>query len=69
MWQQPKEYKQKIHKDGGRRIIIIPDDFFLEGEEIIIRQEKDGMITVHPGDAIGREAMDAKFGLFSDWED
>jgi hypothetical protein len=64
----PKEYRRKIIKDGDRRLIAVPDDFFLEGEEIIIRQERDGAISVHPAEEAAREAMWERFNPFSEWE-
>jgi hypothetical protein len=66
MWQQPKEYRQQIFKEDGKRIVVIPADFLLEGDEVVIRQEKDGVITIHPGDEIGREAHDGSFGLLGE---
>ena len=66
MWKQPKDCRQPILKEGGKRMIVIPADFLLEGKEVVVRQEKDGLITIYPGDETGRKAMDAEFGLFSD---
>jgi antitoxin VapB len=44
----PKERRAKIFKNGRSRAVRIPKDFNLEGDEVIIRQERDGVITIHP---------------------
>ncbi len=67
MW-RTVELKGKIERIDGRRIVTIPDKFFLEGEEIVIRQEKDGAITIYPAEDAAREAMWERFNPFSDWE-
>jgi virulence-associated protein VagC len=67
MW-RTVERKGRIIRSDGKRTVIIPDNFFLEGEEIIIRQEKDGAITIYPAEADAREAMSERFDPFSDWE-
>jgi hypothetical protein len=63
-----KEHKGNIIREGNRRLVVIPDDFFLEGEKIIIRQERDGAITVHPAEDAAREAMWDRFNPFTEWE-
>ncbi|MEQ1404460.1 hypothetical protein ABK249_05905 [Neorhizobium sp. Rsf11] len=63
-----KEHKGKIIREGKRRLVAIPDDFFLEGEKIIIRQERDGAITIHPAEEAACEAMWDKFNPFVEWE-
>lgn len=44
----PKERKVRVFKNGRSRAVRIPTEFDLVGEEVIIRQEKDGVITIHP---------------------
>jgi virulence-associated protein VagC len=65
----PKERESEIIREGKRRLVAIPDDFFLEGDKIIIRQEKDGIISVHPAEQTAREAMSSRFSPFGEWED
>ena len=64
-----KEYKGKIIRDGNRRLIEIPDEIFLEGKEILIIQDRDGVISVHPAEQAAREEMWARFNLFVEWPD
>ena len=44
----PKERRAKIFKNGRSRAVRIPKDFDLPGDEVVIRQETDGVITIHP---------------------
>jgi virulence-associated protein VagC len=53
-----KEYRQRLVMNGTARVISLPDDFVLGGAEIVVRQEKDGVITIHPGDKLGRQILD-----------
>ena len=48
MFPMPKERKAKIFKNGRSRAVRIPSDFDLPVDEVIIRQERDGLITIHP---------------------
>jgi hypothetical protein len=66
-WRAVERRGQIIRSDGSR-IVIIPDNFFLKGEQIIIRREKDGAITIYPAKADVRKAMFERFDPFSDWE-
>jgi len=43
----PKERKVRVFKNGRSRAVRIPTEFDLVGDEVIIRQEKDGLITIH----------------------
>lgn len=43
-----KERRAKIFRNGRSRAVRIPSDFNLTGEEVVIRQEEDGVITIHP---------------------
>jgi virulence-associated protein VagC len=52
-----KEHKGKVFRVGDGRAVRIPDEFVLAGEEIIIRQEKDGIITIYPATEEGRRAL------------
>lgn len=67
MW-RTIERSSRIIRSNGKRTVIIPDSFFLEGEEIVIRQEKDGAITIYPAEPAAREAMFERFNPISDWE-
>lgn len=62
-----KEHTSKIIRDGNRRLVEIPEEFFLEGEEILIVQDRDGVISVHPAEHAAREEMWARFNLFVEW--
>ena len=64
-----KEYKGKIIRDGNRRLIENPDEIFLEGKEILIIQDRDGVISVHPAEQAAREEMWARFNPFVEWPD
>lgn len=51
MFPSVKERKARIFKNGRSRAVRIPSDFALPGEDVIIRQEQDGVITIHPARA------------------
>jgi hypothetical protein len=42
------EVETKLVIKDGQRFVQIPESFVLVGEEIFVRQEKDGVITVYP---------------------
>jgi hypothetical protein len=63
-----KEVTTLIIRDGNRRLIEIPEAFFLEGEEICRIQDRDGAISVHPAEDAARDAMWARFNPFVEWE-
>ena len=44
----PKERRVRVFKNGRSRAVRIPSEFNLVGDEVVIRQEKDGLITIHP---------------------
>ncbi|MCJ8521301.1 antitoxin VapB [Pseudorhizobium tarimense] len=44
-----KERKARIFMNGRSRAVRIPSDFGLSGNEVVIRQEVDGIITIRPG--------------------
>ena len=46
MYPVPKERKAKIFMNGRSRAVRIPSDFDLSGDEVVIRQEVDGIITI-----------------------
>jgi len=48
MYTVPKERKAKIFKNGRSRAVRIPSDFELPVDEVVIRQEVDGIITIQP---------------------
>jgi len=58
----------KIRRVGDDRIVVIPKDFVLEGEDIRIVHDKWGEISLHPTSPEGLKALE-KFGPFADWED
>lgn len=43
-----KERKARVFMNGRSRAVRIPSDFDLPGNEVIIRQESDGVITIVP---------------------
>ena len=43
-----KERKSRIFMNGRSRAVRIPSEFELEGDEVIIRQEESGLITIEP---------------------
>ncbi|MBC8129470.1 MAG: AbrB/MazE/SpoVT family DNA-binding domain-containing protein [Rhizobiaceae bacterium] len=47
------ERKAKIFKNGRSRAIRIPAEFILDGDEVTIRQENDGVITILPSAPLG----------------
>ena len=49
--EKPKERKVRVFKNGRSRAVRIPREFDLTANEVIIRQEKDGLITIHPAKA------------------
>lgn len=43
-----KERKARIFMNGRSRAVRIPSDFELSGNDVVIRQEVDGIITIRP---------------------
>jgi antitoxin VapB len=62
----PKERRAKVFKNGRSRAVRIPQDFDLEGDEVIIRQERDGVITIHPESKKGLLALLASLDPLGD---
>ena len=62
-----RECKSRLIKDGDRRLVEIPKEFFLEGDEVILIQDRDGVISIQPGEAEAREAVWARFNPFIEW--
>jgi hypothetical protein len=60
----PKEVRTELVQTESGRAVIIPRDFVLEGRHIILRQERDGLITISPGTEYGREVMWREFDPF-----
>jgi hypothetical protein len=54
-----------VQTDLGRAVIL-PKEFVLEGRYIILRQERDGLITIFPGTDYGREVMWREFNPLRD---
>ena len=48
MFPVPKERKAKIFMNGRSRAVRIPSDFDLAGDEVLLRQEVNGIITIQP---------------------
>ena len=42
------ERRAKVFRNGRSRAIRIPKEFDLQGDEVILRQEKDGRLSVEP---------------------
>ena len=64
-----REHRSRIIREDNRRLVAIPDDFFLEGEEIVLIQDRDGVISINPGEEAAREAMWERFNPFIVWKD
>jgi hypothetical protein len=62
----PKEVRTDLVQTERGRAVVLPDDFVMEGRRIILRQERDGLITIWPGTEQGREAIRREFGLFKE---
>ena len=65
----PKEVRIDLVQTPYGRVVTIPSDFVLEGSMVILRQERDGLITVSPGTDHGREVASREFDLFRDKAD
>lgn len=63
-----RECRGKLIQEGVRRLVEIPKDFFIEGDEIVLVQDRDGVISIYPGDEEAREAVWARFNPFIEWE-
>ena len=50
-------------------MVVIPEEFFLVGEEITVHQGRDGIISIHPAEEWAREELWARFNPFVEWED
>lgn len=66
-WKTENRYGEVLW-NGEDRIVVIPKDFVLVGDKVVIRQDKDGVITIHPATEEGRLALDS-FSPFGDWID
>lgn len=65
------EIEAKVVVRDGQRFVQIPESFVLVGEDIFVRQEKDGAITVYPRSPEGWTALKPfhPFANFPDDED
>lgn len=61
--------KSKIIRKDGVRMIVIPEEFFLVGEEVDLLQDRDGVISIFPGENWAREELWARFNPFVEWKD
>ncbi len=64
-----RDIKSKIIRRDGVRMVIIPEEFFLVGEEVSILQDRDGSIAIQPAEEGAREEMWARFNPFVEWKD
>ena len=65
---QTVEWECRVRQIGDDRIVILPTELVLEGEAIVIRQDKWGDITICPTSPEGMKACE-RFGPFADWTD
>ena len=65
------EVEAKVLVRDGQRFVQIPELFVLVGEQIFVRQEKDGVITIYPRSKEGWAALKDfhPLGDFHDHED
>ncbi|MGL4487929.1 MAG: hypothetical protein ACRCU5_00605 [Rhizobiaceae bacterium] len=62
------DFEAKVIVKDGQRFVMIPETVVLVGEDILIRQEKNGVISIHPTTKEGREAL-SPFNPFWDFVD
>ncbi|WP_160009303.1 hypothetical protein [Rhizobium sp. 18055] len=63
-----KSLQSRVIREDGVRMIVIPEEIFLIGEEVTVRQERDGTISIHPAEEHAREELWARFNPFVEWE-
>ena len=51
------DFDGKVTIINGERFVRIPEEVVLIGEEILIRQDKDGSIVIYPTSVEGRHAI------------
>jgi virulence-associated protein VagC len=51
------DFDGKVTVINGERFVRIPEEVVLVGEDILIRQDKDGSIVIYPTSVEGRYAI------------
>lgn len=64
-----RQLKGLVTRKDSRRFVEIPEEFFLEGREVIILQDRDGTISIYPAEETAQNAMWARFNPFVEWAD
>ena len=54
--------------ENGTRLVTIPAEFVLVGQDVNLIQDKDGTIMIRPATEEGRLALD-RFNPCGDWTD
>ncbi len=62
------DFDGKVTVINGERYVRIPNEVVLAGEDILIRQDKDGSIVIYPTSVEGRHAI-RNYHPFGDWPD
>jgi virulence-associated protein VagC len=62
------DFDGRVTLINGERFVRIPEEVVLAGEDILIRQDKDGSIVIYPTSVEGREAI-RNYHPFGDWPD
>jgi hypothetical protein len=65
-----RDWTGKVLRQDGKRVIVLPDELVLEGEDIAIMQDRWGDISIHPTSPEGLKAKE-QFGPLvpADWKD
>nr|WP_316655742.1 hypothetical protein [uncultured Gellertiella sp.] len=71
MWMKPKEERTRLIRSQAQRLVVLPPDFVLPDGELIIRQEKDGVITLQPDQSKLSEEQQAQWAktVMPGWAD
>lgn len=62
------DWAGKIRREGDERVVVLPRELVLEGDDILIVQDKWGDISIHPQSPEGLKACE-RFGPFADDDD
>ncbi len=63
-----KRSQSKIVQKDGVRMVVIPEEFFLIGEEVTVLQDRDGTISIYPAEEHAAEELYARFNPFVEWK-